>query len=84
MIKGKQGRFVRTCSVSVVDYSGRSVDVVARPCVCTSVVLPEKWRFEAVQAVMFGKLEHRGLATTSSCGKKMVEAELARSMGYHR
>jgi len=44
MIKGKQGRFRQNLLGKRVDYSGRSVITVGRPCVCTSVVCRRKWR----------------------------------------
>jgi len=44
MIKGKQGRFRQNLLGKRVDYSGRSVIVVGRSCVCTSAACRRRWR----------------------------------------
>ncbi|MAP29779.1 MAG: DNA-directed RNA polymerase subunit beta', partial [Pseudomonas sp.] len=76
MIKGKQGRFRQNLLGKRVDYSGRSVIVVGPTLRLHQCGLPKKMALELFKPFIFGKLEHRGLATTIKAAKKMVEREL--------
>ncbi len=76
MIKGKQGRFRQNLLGKRVDYSGRSVIVVGPSLRLHQCGLPKKMALELFKPFIFGKLEHRGLATTIKAAKKMVEREL--------
>ncbi|MDE1464721.1 DNA-directed RNA polymerase subunit beta' [Spartinivicinus poritis] len=75
MIKGKQGRFRQNLLGKRVDYSGRSVIVVGPTLRLHQCGLPKKMALELFKPFIFGKLEHRGLATTIKAAKKMVERE---------
>ncbi len=75
MIKGKQGRFRQNLLGKRVDYSGRSVIVVGPALRLHQCGLPKKMALELFKPFIFGKLEHRGLATTIKAAKKMVERE---------
>jgi DNA-directed RNA polymerase subunit beta' len=75
MIKGKQGRFRQNLLGKRVDYSGRSVIVVGPTLKLHQCGLPKKMALELFKPFIFGKLEHRGLATTIKAAKKMVERE---------
>ncbi len=75
MIKGKQGRFRQNLLGKRVDYSGRSVIVVGPKLRLHQCGLPKKMALELFKPFIFGKLEHRGLATTIKAAKKMVERE---------
>merc|ERR1712093_628562 len=75
MIKGKQGRFRQNLLGKRVDYSGRSVIVVGPTLRLHQCGLPKKMALELFKPFIFGKLEHRGLATTIKAAKKMVEKE---------
>ena len=77
MIKGKQGRFRQNLLGKRVDYSGRSVIVVGPTLRLHQCGLPKKMALELFKPFIFGKLEHRGLATTIKAAKKMVEKETA-------
>ncbi|WP_027709426.1 DNA-directed RNA polymerase subunit beta' [Zooshikella ganghwensis] len=77
MIKGKQGRFRQNLLGKRVDYSGRSVIVVGPTLRLHQCGLPKKMALELFKPFIFGKLEHRGLATTIKAAKKMVERETA-------
>ena len=76
MIKGKGGRFRQNLLGKRVDYSGRSVIVVGPTLRLHQCGLPKKMALELFKPFIFGKLEHRGLATTIKAAKKMVEREL--------
>ena len=76
MIKGKQGRFRQNLLGKRVDYSGRSVITVGPYLRLHQCGLPKKMALELFKPFIFGKLEHRGLATTIKAAKKMVEREL--------
>ncbi|MGB0188382.1 MAG: DNA-directed RNA polymerase subunit beta' [Aequoribacter sp.] len=75
MIKGKQGRFRQNLLGKRVDYSGRSVIVTGPALKLHQCGLPKKMALELFKPFIFGKLEHRGLATTIKAAKKMVERE---------
>jgi len=75
MIKGKQGRFRQNLLGKRVDYSGRSVIVVGPTLRLHQCGLPKKMALELFKPFIFGKLEHRGIATTIKAAKKMVERE---------
>ncbi|WP_211829057.1 DNA-directed RNA polymerase subunit beta' [Kistimonas asteriae] len=75
MIKGKQGRFRQNLLGKRVDYSGRSVITVGPSLRLHQCGLPKKMALELFKPFIFGKLEHRGLATTIKAAKKMVERE---------
>lgn len=75
MIKGKQGRFRQNLLGKRVDYSGRSVITVGPSLRLHQCGLPKKMALELFKPFIFGKLEHRGLATTIKASKKMVERE---------
>src|SRR6056300_1234892 len=75
MIKGKQGRFRQNLLGKRVDYSGRSVIVVGPTLKLHQCGLPKKMALELFKPFIFGKLEHRGLASTIKAAKKMVERE---------
>ena len=76
MIKGKQGRFRQNLLGKRVDYSGRSVIVTGPTLRLYQCGLPKKMALELFKPFIFGKLEHRGLASTIKAAKKMVEREL--------
>ena len=75
MIKGKQGRFRQNLLGKRVDYSGRSVIVTGPTLRLHQCGLPKKMALELFKPFIFGKLEHRGLASTIKAAKKMVERE---------
>ena len=75
MIKGKQGRFRQNLLGKRVDYSGRSVIVTGPTLKLHQCGLPKKMALELFKPFIFGKLEHRGLASTIKAAKKMVERE---------
>ena len=75
MIKGKQGRFRQNLLGKRVDYSGRSVIVTGPTLRLHQCGLPKKMSLELFKPFIFGKLEHRGLASTIKAAKKMVERE---------
>ena len=75
MIKGKQGRFRQNLLGKRVDYSGRSVIVVGPTLKLHQCGLPKKMALELFKPFIFGKLEHRGIATTIKAAKKIVERE---------
>ena len=75
MIKGKQGRFRQNLLGKRVDYSGRSVIVTGPTLKLHQCGLPKKMALELFKPFIFGKLEHRGLASTIKSAKKMVERE---------
>ena len=75
MIKGKQGRFRQNLLGKRVDYSGRSVIVVGPTLRLQQCGLPKKMALELFKPFIFGKLEHKGLATTIKAAKKLVERE---------
>ncbi|MDH5435308.1 MAG: DNA-directed RNA polymerase subunit beta' [Gammaproteobacteria bacterium] len=75
MIKGKQGRFRQNLLGKRVDYSGRSVIVVGPTLKLHQCGLPKKMALELFKPFIYGKLEHRGLATTIKAAKKLVERE---------
>jgi DNA-directed RNA polymerase subunit beta' len=75
MIKGKQGRFRQNLLGKRVDYSGRSVIVVGPTLRLHQCGLPKKMALELFKPFVFGKLEHRGVATTIKAAKKLVERE---------
>ena len=75
MIKGKQGRFRQNLLGKRVDYSGRSVIVTGPTPRLHQCGLPNKMALELFTPFIFGKLEHRGLASTIKAAKKMVERE---------
>ena len=72
MIKGKQGRFRQNLLGKRVDYSGRSVIVTGPTLKLHQCGLPKKMALELFKPFIFGKLEHRGLASTIKAAKKMV------------
>ena len=75
MIKGKQGRFRQNLLGKRVDYSGRSVIVTGPTLRLHQCGLPKKMALELFKPFIFGKLKHRGLASTIKAAKKMVERE---------
>ncbi len=75
MIKGKQGRFRQNLLGKRVDYSGRSVITVGPTLRLHQCGLPKKMALELFKPFIYGKLEHRGIATTIKAAKKMVERE---------
>ena len=75
MIKGKQGRFRQNLLGKRVDYSGRSVIVVGPYLKLHQCGLPKKMALELFKPFIYGKLEHKGLATTIKAAKKIVERE---------
>jgi DNA-directed RNA polymerase subunit beta' len=75
MIKGKQGRFRQNLLGKRVDYSGRSVITVGPTLRLHQCGLPKKMALELFKPFIYGKLEGRGLATTSKAAKKLVERE---------
>ena len=75
MIKGKQGRFRQNLLGKRVDYSGRSVIVTGPTLKLHQCGLPKKMALELFKPFIFGKLEHRGLASSIKAAKKMVERE---------
>ena len=75
MIKGKQGRFRQNLLGKRVDYSGRSVMCTGPTLKLHQCGLPKKMALELFKPFIFGKLEHRGLASTIKAAKKMVERE---------
>ena len=75
MIKGKKGRFRQNLLGKRVDYSGRSVIVTGPTLRLHQCGLPKKMALELFKPFIFGKLEHRGLASTIKAAKKMVERE---------
>ncbi|WP_343126563.1 DNA-directed RNA polymerase subunit beta' [Buchnera aphidicola] len=75
MIKGKQGRFRQNLLGKRVDYSGRSVITVGPYLRLHQCGLPKKMALELFKPFIYGKLEHRNLATTIKAAKKMVEYE---------
>ncbi|MEM7080710.1 MAG: DNA-directed RNA polymerase subunit beta', partial [Pseudomonadota bacterium] len=77
MLKGKQGRFRQNLLGKRVDFSGRSVIVTGPELKLHQCGLPKKMALELFKPFIFGKLEHRGLATTIKAAKKMVERETA-------
>jgi len=72
MIKGKQGRFRQNLLGKRVDYSGRSVIVTGPTLRLHQCGLPKKMALELFKPFIFGKLEHRGLASTIKAAKKML------------
>merc|ERR1712127_619882 len=75
IIKGKQGRFRQNLLGKRVDYSGRSVITVGPTLRLHQCGLPKKMALELFKPFIYGKLEHRGLATTIKAAKKLVERE---------
>ncbi|MDH2899059.1 DNA-directed RNA polymerase subunit beta', partial [Rahnella variigena] len=75
MIKGKQGRFRQNLLGKRVDYSGRSVITVGPYLRLHQCGLPKKMALELFKPFIYGKLELRGLATTTKAAKKMVELD---------
>ena len=75
MIKGKQGRFRQNLLGKRVDYSGRSVITVGPYLRLHQCGLPKKMALELFKPFIYGKVEHRGLASTIKSAKKMVERE---------
>src|SRR4029077_4796015 len=77
MLKGKQGRFRQNLLGKRVDYSGRSVIVVAPQLKLHQCGLPKKMALELFKPFIFNRLEVMGLATTIKAAKRMVESEEA-------
>jgi DNA-directed RNA polymerase beta' subunit len=75
-ISSRNGRFRQNLLGKRVDYSGRSVITVGPSLRMHQCGLPKKMALELFKPFIFGKLEHRGLATTIKAAKKMVERAL--------
>jgi DNA-directed RNA polymerase subunit beta' len=73
MIEGKQGRFRQNLLGKRVDYSGRSVIVVAPELKLHQCGLPKIMALELFKPFIFNRLEDRGIVTTIRAAKKMVE-----------
>ena len=78
MIKGKQGRFRQNLLGKRVDYSGRSVIVTGPTLRLHQCGLPKKMALELFKPFIFGKLEHRGLASTIKPPKRWSSASRLR------
>ena len=72
MLKGKQGRFHKTCSKSI-DYSNRSVIVVGPELKLHQCGLPKKMALELFKPFIYSKLKLYALASTVKMAKRMVE-----------
>src|SRR2546426_899365 len=74
-LKGKQGRFRQNLLGKRVDYSGRSVIVVAPYLKLHQCGLPKKMALELFKPFILRKLEERGIASSIKAAKKFVEKE---------
>ncbi|MEM7426924.1 MAG: DNA-directed RNA polymerase subunit beta', partial [Pseudomonadota bacterium] len=74
-LKGKQGRFRQNLLGKRVDYSGRSVIVVGPELMLHQCGLPKKMALELFKAVIYSRLDAKGLASTVKQAKKLVEKE---------
>ncbi len=75
MIKGKGGRFRQNLLGKRVDYSGRSVIVSGPNLKLHQCGLPKKMALELFKPFVYGRLEHKELATTIKAAKRLVERE---------
>jgi len=75
MIEGKQGRFRQNLLGKRVDYSGRSVIVVAPELKLHQCGLPKIMALELFKPFVFNRLEAKGICTTIKAAKKLVESE---------
>ena len=75
MIEGKQGRFRQNLLGKRVDYSGRSVIVVAPELKLHQCGLPKIMALELFKPFVFNRLEAKGICTTIKAAKKLVERE---------
>src|SRR3954468_19924919 len=75
MIKGKQCRFGQNLMGKRIDYSGRSVIVVAPTLKLHQCGLPKKMALELFKPFIFQKLQLRGDASTIKAAKRLVERE---------
>ena len=75
MIKGKGGRFRQNLLGKRVDYSGRSVIVSGPNFKLHQCGLPKKMALELFKPFVYGRLEHKELATTIKAAKRLVERE---------
>ena len=74
-IKGKGGRFRQNLLGKRVDYSGRSVIVSGPNLKLHQCGLPKKMALELFKPFVYGRLEHKELATTIKAAKRLVERE---------
>jgi DNA-directed RNA polymerase beta' subunit len=74
MIEGKQGRFRQNLLGKRVDYSGRSVIVVAPDLKLHQCGLPKIMALELFKPFIFNRLEDKGIVTTIKAAKKLVES----------
>ncbi len=73
IIKGKQGRFRQNLLGKRVDYSGRSVIVVAPDLKLHECGLPKKMALELFKPFIFNKLIEKGHVQSMKTAKKYVE-----------
>ena len=75
MLKGKQGRFRQNLLGKRVDFSGRSVIVTGPELKLHQCGLPKKMALELFKPFIYSKLDARGLSSTVTQAKKLVEKE---------
>ena len=73
LLKGKQGRSVRTCSVNVSTIPGRSVIVVGPEMKMHQCGLPKEMALELFKPFVMKKLVEKEIATNIKNAKKKVE-----------
>src|SRR5205809_302201 len=74
-LKGKQGRFRQNLLGKRVDYSGRSVIVVAPELILHQCGLPKKMALELFKPFIYNQLEKQGHAATIKQAREMVERQ---------
>ncbi|MBM3263783.1 MAG: DNA-directed RNA polymerase subunit beta' [candidate division Zixibacteria bacterium] len=75
LLKGKQGRFRQNLLGKRVDYSGRSVIVVAPELQIHQCGLPKNMALELFKPFIIQRLEDKGYVQTVKSAKKLVERE---------
>lgn len=75
MLKGKQGRFRQNLLGKRVDYSGRSVIVVAPELKLNQCGLPKRMALELFKPFIMERLVRHGLVHNIKSAKRMVERE---------